>query len=187
MRISCVKCLVTSNYFKMSPMREFVRGKLRTIFNQDGEEKYVVNCEKSLFNWTLKNCVGPLNWKNPKLRHIYKQRWLCLWYNLSHPDNDILRGDIRNGKLKTSAIASLPAEKLWPGGPWCSALQESREREARKLSCNKDALGEGYEGAFKCNKCKSKRTTYYQLQTRSADEPMTTFVTCHNCDKHWKF
>jgi transcription elongation factor S-II len=25
------------------------------------------------------------------------------------------------------------------------------------------------------------------MQTRSADEPMTTFVTCLVCDKHWKF
>ena len=43
------------------------------------------------------------------------------------------------------------------------------------------------EGLFTCGKCKSKRTTYYQLQTRSADEPMTTFVTCKDCSKRWKF
>jgi transcription elongation factor S-II len=26
-----------------------------------------------------------------------------------------------------------------------------------------------------------------QMQTRSADEPMTTFVTCVNCGNKWKF
>lgn len=31
---------------------------------------------------------------------------------------------------------------------------------------------------FQCSKCKERKTTYFQLQTRSADEPMTTFVTC---------
>ena len=30
------------------------------------------------------------------------------------------------------------------------------------------------------------KCTYYQLQTRSADEPMTTFVTCINCGNRWK-
>ena len=40
---------------------------------------------------------------------------------------------------------------------------------------------------FKCGKCKQRKTTYYQMQTRSADEPMTTFVTCLNCDNRWKF
>lgn len=40
---------------------------------------------------------------------------------------------------------------------------------------------------FKCSKCKQSRCKYYQLQTRSADEPMTTFVTCVNCGNKWKF
>ena len=39
---------------------------------------------------------------------------------------------------------------------------------------------------FKCRRCKSRKTTYYELQTRSADEPMTTFITCLNCGKRWK-
>ena len=40
---------------------------------------------------------------------------------------------------------------------------------------------------FKCGKCKQRKCTYFQLQTRSADEPMTTFVTCVNCNNRWKF
>jgi len=42
------------------------------------------------------------------------------------------------------------------------------------------------EGIEQCGKCKSMKTTYYSMQTRSADEPMTNFFTCHNCGKHWK-
>lgn len=42
------------------------------------------------------------------------------------------------------------------------------------------------EGSFKCSRCKSQKTWFYQLQTRSADEPMTNFITCSNCGKHWK-
>ena len=40
---------------------------------------------------------------------------------------------------------------------------------------------------FKCGKCKERNCTYYQMQTRSADEPMTTFVTCLSCNNRWKF
>ena len=39
---------------------------------------------------------------------------------------------------------------------------------------------------FRCKKCKNNKCTYYQLQTRSADEPMTTFVTCINCGNRWR-
>ena len=69
------------------------------------------------------------------------------------------------------------------------------------------AKEEDYTGLFKCGKCKSVKTTYYQMQTRSADEPMvstpaawfllltllltalssqTTYVTCTNCSHRWK-
>lgn len=37
-----------------------------------------------------------------------------------------------------------------------------------------------------CSKCGHNKTSYYQLQTRSADEPMTTFVTCITCGNKWK-
>ena len=42
------------------------------------------------------------------------------------------------------------------------------------------------EGAHTCRRCKSKWTDYYQMQTRSADESMTTFVRCLKCNKRWK-
>lgn len=40
---------------------------------------------------------------------------------------------------------------------------------------------------FECGKCKQKKCTYSQLQTRSSDEPMTTFVYCTVCGNRWKF
>ena len=40
---------------------------------------------------------------------------------------------------------------------------------------------------FKCGRCKQRKCTYFQMQTRSADEPMTTFVTCTVCQNRWKF
>ena len=42
-------------------------------------------------------------------------------------------------------------------------------------------------GMFQCGKCKNWKCTYTQAQTRSADEPMTTFVTCIVCNNRWKF
>lgn len=37
-----------------------------------------------------------------------------------------------------------------------------------------------------CRVCKSTEYFYYQLQTRSADEPMTTFYICKECNKTYK-
>ncbi len=40
---------------------------------------------------------------------------------------------------------------------------------------------------YECRKCKQRKCHIWQQQTRSADEPMTTFVTCAVCGNHWKF
>ena len=40
---------------------------------------------------------------------------------------------------------------------------------------------------YLCKKCGKRKCTFYQLQTRSADEPMTTFVDCQVCGNSWKF
>ena len=45
---------------------------------------------------------------------------------------------------------------------------------------------DGNTDMFTCYKCKSTNCSYYQLQTRSADEPMTTYVTCLECGQRWK-
>ena len=39
---------------------------------------------------------------------------------------------------------------------------------------------------YKCGKCKSRKIKYSQAQTRSADEPMTTFFACLECGNKWK-
>ena len=40
---------------------------------------------------------------------------------------------------------------------------------------------------YKCGRKKKKKCTYYKMQTRSCDEPMTTFITCLNCNNSWSF
>lgn len=42
------------------------------------------------------------------------------------------------------------------------------------------------EGVQEC-KCGSKRVYSYQVQKRSADEPMSTFSTCMACGKKWVY
>jgi DNA-directed RNA polymerase subunit M/transcription elongation factor TFIIS len=60
------------------------------------------------------------------------------------------------------------------------AGEESRKKDA-------------YEGSvaamtdvYTCGKCKKNKTSYYELQCKAADEPLTTFVRCLNCGHRWK-
>ncbi len=41
-------------------------------------------------------------------------------------------------------------------------------------------------GFHRCGNCGSENTSFFQKQTRSADEPMTSFIRCKDCKHHWK-
>lgn len=68
-------------------------------------------------------------------------------------------------------------------------LQRTREIEAWvaevSRSDNKVVNGTPTD-EFTCSKCKKNKTVYYQKQTRSADEPMTVFLTCVTCGHKWR-
>jgi DNA-directed RNA polymerase subunit M/transcription elongation factor TFIIS len=82
-------------------------------------------------------------------------------------------------------IMKNPPDVLEPDGHYAATMLKKKNKEAAMEQAK--AKDDDYEGQFKCGKCKSKKTDYYQMQTRSADEPMTTYVTCMACGNRWKF
>ena len=65
---------------------------------------------------------------------------------------------------------------------WAKIIEDKKNRDKNKYELKIEASTD----LFTCRACKSNKCTYTQLQTRSADEPMTTFVTCLECGKRWK-
>ena len=105
-------------------------------------------------------------------------------YNLKN--SPTLKDRILKGDIKTSVVINLSPQGLWPGGPWDKVV-ERRAREDMKKQYAANIMNQpDYKGLFRCGKCKSYKTTYYEMQTRSADEPMTVFITCHACNNRWK-
>ena len=76
---------------------------------------------------------------------------------------------LQRKELEAKSIARYPAEILWPEGPKSAMMFKLREKDMIMEGAR--AKEQDYEGLFKCGKCKSTKTTYYQMQTRSADEP----------------
>ena len=160
----------------MNECREYVREYLYTIF----PERTADNVEKSIFNWSVRHLKKQnllASWESSYFKTTYKCKWLEIKRALSDGPLQTL---IEEGKLQTKTVADQPPDVLWPGGPYDMTKQfiKSKEAVGKKMVAP--------PGMFVCRRCKSDRTTYYQLQTRSADEPMTTFVTCTNCDLRWK-
>eukprot|EP00917_Polyrhabdina_sp_WS-2016_P014369 GHVP01031452.1.p1 GENE.GHVP01031452.1~~GHVP01031452.1.p1 ORF type:complete len:187 (+),score=38.74 GHVP01031452.1:85-645(+) len=99
-------------------------------------------------------------------------------------ENKELLSKLKEGEISPVEIGNMSVQEL--------ATKERREEdEILKLEglfqriISKASATETDQ--FRCGKCGERKTTYYQLQTRSADEPMTTFVACISCGYKWKF
>lgn len=114
----------------------------------------------------------------------YRNRLRTLTMNLRNKKNPELRSRLLSGGISPSAFIKMSPNDMAP---------ESLKKEIEKLNKQNlfDAQGATEKRAvtdrFTCGKCKHKRVSYYQMQTRSADEPLTTFCTCENCGNRWKF
>ena len=104
-------------------------------------------------------------------------------FNLRDKKNPALRDNVLTGVISAERLAGMRSEEM-----------ASEEVKTLREKFTKDAIEEhqmSVQGGtatdmFKCGKCKKSNCTYNQVQTRSADEPMTTFVFCRECGNRWK-
>lgn len=160
-------------------MRSHVCSKLGEIVECP---KLAKNIEIAIFNWTVRRLNKESSWENKAFKELYKARFFEVKRALTQSN---LKSRIDDKLVKMKDLVVMDPDQLMPEGPYAKAILASKikELEIEAIKAKEDE----YEGIFMCRKCKSKKTTYYQLQTRSADEPMTTYVECRECNNHWKF
>ncbi|MGH0190217.1 UNVERIFIED_CONTAM: hypothetical protein FKN15_043766 [Acipenser sinensis] len=113
----------------------------------------------------------------------YKSRLRSRISNLKDQKNPELRKNVLCGNVSAQRIASMTSEEM------ASAELKEVRKALTKESIREHQLAKtgGTEtDLFQCGKCNKKNCTYTQVQTRSADEPMTTFVLCNECGNRWK-
>ncbi|XP_074538728.1 transcription elongation factor A protein 3 isoform X2 [Halichoeres trimaculatus] len=114
----------------------------------------------------------------------YKNRVRSRISNLKDPKNPGLRKNVLAGSIELSRFATMSAEEM--ASDELKQLRNVLTQEAiREHQMAK--TGGTTTDLLQCGKCKKKNCTYNQVQTRSADEPMTTFVLCNECGNRWKF
>jgi transcription elongation factor S-II len=158
--------------------RNNIREKFNNIINN---EKTSINLEKGIYNYTIKEANSKKvikKWDNPSFVQLYTDRTRSIYFNLNHKH---IFDQLVSGSLKPHVLAFMTHQELRPE-KWDKLIEEKIKRDKHKYENNIEAATD----TFKCRKCKSNKCTYYQMQTRSADEPMTTFVTCIDCGNRWK-
>jgi transcription elongation factor S-II len=137
--------------------------------------------EKGIYNYSLaaseeKKLIK--KWSNEAFVILYIQKLRCVLLNLKHKE---IVDKLLCKSFKAHELAFMNHQEVRPD-LWTTLIEEKRIKDENKFTPKIEASTDD----FICGKCKSKKCTYYQLQTRSADEPMTTFVTCLDCGNRFK-
>ena len=144
-------------------------------------EKISINVEKSVFNSSLDHAKTQKvikKWDNKYFVDIYVLILKKVFINLKNEDT---LNRLRSKKIRSSDFGGMTHIEMCPE-IWEDLIEKKKKRDENKFNGNITATTDN----FTCYKCKSQKCSYYQLQTRSADEPMTTYVDCLNCGNRWK-
>ncbi|KFY87534.1 hypothetical protein V498_07129 [Pseudogymnoascus sp. VKM F-4517 (FW-2822)] len=114
----------------------------------------------------------------------YRAKMRSLFQNLKNKQNKDLGPRVLNGEISADRFVVMTHDELK------SAERKKEDDELQKDNMKRAQVPmaeRSISDALKCGRCGQKKVSYSQAQTRSADEPMTTFCECTVCGNRWKF
>ena len=172
----------------MNSLEDPIRLKSVEKIDEIIQDKYKsLLIEKSIFNYcidyTIKNNISR-NWGNNLFKKFYINKLISIYSNInqsSYVENDHLINLIKSEDFDLENIANMSQYEIFPAR-WKHLIEEKIRKDKILSEMKPHAMTD----QIQCNKCKSRKCSYYAMQTRSADEPMTMFMTCLNCNSTWK-
>lgn len=166
-----------------------IREKVRLLFkkSQLKDNEYILELERGIYDYSTQYCeqhnIIQKN-VNKKFIDVYINKSRSLFANLSintHVNNNTLLDRLKSNEITPYNLSFINFIEIFPEN-WKTLLDEKHNYEKSLCASNKGIV----TNQFKCGRCKQKECEYYELQTRSADEAMTIFISCLNCGKRWK-
>jgi transcription elongation factor S-II len=113
----------------------------------------------------------------------YRNRIRSRIANLKDPKNPKLRENVLLGLIPAEKLATMTADEMASDD-----LKQLREKYTKEsIDDHQMAVQTGAKSSLlKCRKCKGSNCGFTEMQTRSADEPMTVFAYCLDCGNRWR-
>ncbi len=178
--------IIDENEYEIN-MDNDIRDKMISLFMELIDEPKATDLEQSIFDYSVelskeRNIVH--SWDNKLFKHIYINKSRSIFTNLksdSYIKNVELKKKVDTQKIDITEIPKMSFQQLFPEH-WKKMMDEKFKREKLLYEYQPEAMTD----QFKCGRCKGRKCSYYELQTRSADESMTIFITCICCGNRWK-
>lgn len=172
---------------ELCPHRQKVVKSLGTVFKDLLTTSEIQQLERCIYNGTLREAgqrhIGKAWSHSPfvEMYQMFAKHIAANFHPNSYVDNKELYTRYRAGEITFKDISEMDTYQLFEER-WKDSFMQQQVREKRQLEGNKSMATD----QFLCMRCHKRECTYYEMQTRSADEPMTIFITCLNCGKHWR-
>ena len=166
------------------PLRKQIVDKINSVVEHFNKSR---NIERSIYNYSIKKANENYivkKWDNKKFKSIYFNKVRAVYTNLksnSYVNNKSFVDRVKKNEIKTKDIANLKNHEVFPEY-WKEKIDIKMKRDQMLFEMKPESMTD----AFLCKKCKKRECSYYEVQTRSADEPMTVFVSCLNCKTRWR-
>jgi DNA-directed RNA polymerase subunit M/transcription elongation factor TFIIS len=181
---------MTNNFY-----RNFVYTKLLHLITFDNivsplNIQKITNLEIAIFNFSVKHSLTiNKNWNDPSFVQCYSNKARHLLLNLnphSYVNNKSLLSRYLNDEFSCVSLCfSMSHIDLFPER-FSQALKDNLETDKLSWSSQLDP-DTMPDGMFPCTKCKSKRTSFFMLNSRRGDEGSVITVNCLVCRHTWKF
>jgi DNA-directed RNA polymerase subunit M/transcription elongation factor TFIIS len=172
--------------WESSPNRTNTLTVIRTVFATVMDDDKMIELENIIYTkaYDIANFEEiRKSWNLQAFRDVYMAVSRRIIGNLnqnSYINNKNLWERFNTNELTLEEIAKQNYYELCPEN-W----QEMVDRQAKREKIQLEGDFSRATDKWMCNGCKKRKCTYYELQTRSADEPMTIFIHCLNCGKRW--
>lgn len=126
----------------------------------------------------------PLTWSCDNFVEIYLAKARSIYANInpkSYINNKTLIERLNNKEFLPHELPFMSKNNIFPD-KWNDIITEEQMKFKTAYEVSEFAMTD----LVKCGKCKNNKIKYFEMQTRSADEPTTHFYTCLSCGHRWR-
>ena len=151
------------------------------------DEAKATDMERGVFNASISYAEregggAQRTWDSFAFRTIYEAIARSACVNVDPAMNPGLRAAIDAGDLTAHHVPRMQPHELMPEN--YVAIKEKAAKRNKAAATGNDVLA--WSDQYTCSRCKQSKVRFFELQTRSADEPMTLHIICGVCGKRWQ-
>lgn len=160
------------------------REQARTCLTNYVGDQIAAGIESGIYQYAMDKAIDyqiDIDFTDINFRRTYANKLLGIIVNLqddSYVQNPQFRERILSGEIDPTTVARMRPHEICPE-KWEDVIQMTA-----KMAELAEQSGRTTD-SYTCARCNRNKCTYFDMQSRSMDEPMTRYFRCCHCGHQW--